>query len=178
MTSIVPPARAGLRLATERLTLTPAGAALCRASLHGPAELAAALGVTVPSTWPPRDLVDALAFYASSIAARDGNDGWGLWLITSPSHGSLVGSAGFKGRPDRRRCVEIGYGIEPDYRRRGYATEAVAALLEWAWANDVERVVAECEVTNVASAAVLRRIGMTLVERRGKMLWWELRKPS
>jgi RimJ/RimL family protein N-acetyltransferase len=45
----------------------------------------------------------------------------------------LVGAGGFKGAPDARGEVELGYGIVPEYQRRGYATEAVRGLSEFAF---------------------------------------------
>ena len=29
--------------------------------------------------------------------------------------------------------MELGYTIEPDYRRNGYAKESAIAMMEWAW---------------------------------------------
>jgi len=76
---------------------------------------------------------------------------------------SVVGSAGFMGkRPDNGEPIELGYGVHPDYRNRGYATEATRALVEWALAQPpVERVVAKCDPANAPSVRVLEKIGMT-----------------
>ncbi|MEP6479196.1 MAG: GNAT family N-acetyltransferase [Rhodoglobus sp.] len=43
--------------------------------------------------------------------------------------GSPVGLAGFHGAPDDAGMVEIGYRIDPVYRRRGYARQALETLL-------------------------------------------------
>jgi len=42
----------------------------------------------------------------------------------------VVGSVGFHGPPNEAGQVEIGYHVEPGFRRRGFATEAVRALLD------------------------------------------------
>jgi RimJ/RimL family protein N-acetyltransferase len=56
--------------------------------------------------------------------------------------------------------VEIGYTILPADRRRGYAVEAVGALVTWALeADDVSTVLASVATDNEASHAVLRRVG-------------------
>ena len=44
----------------------------------------------------------------------------------------VIGSIGFHGPPDEQGRLEIGYRVEPRYRRRGYAREAVRAMFDWA----------------------------------------------
>lgn len=74
--------------------------------------------------------------------------------------GTPVGGIGFKGLPDRRGDVEIGYEIWPLYRRTGYAVEAVSALTSWALARPgVKRVAAQTAPENVISQRVLARCG-------------------
>jgi ribosomal-protein-alanine N-acetyltransferase len=170
--------RHGALVTTARLELVGCSLAAARASLRSPEALERFLGRPVPSTWPPEELRDALALHAAVGRDDPALRGWGLWLalLASPG-GSLVGSAGFKGAPDRAGTVEIGYGIEPPFRRRGLATEAAGALLRWAVARGVSRVIAECHPSNDASMGVLRRLGMRRIETRGGMLWWERTAP-
>jgi RimJ/RimL family protein N-acetyltransferase len=91
-------------------------------------------------------------------------DGWGAWLLFHREE--VVGDAGFKGPPQDGE-VELGYSIIPGQRRRGYATEAAQALVDWALAQPgVERVVAETEPENEASQRVLERAGMRRLDER------------
>jgi [ribosomal protein S5]-alanine N-acetyltransferase len=57
------------------------------------------------------------------------------------------------------------YEIDPDQRGRGYATEAAEALVRYAF-DDMRcaRVVATTEHTNLASQAVMRKLGMRILE--------------
>lgn len=55
--------------------------------------------------------------------------------------GQSIGSCGFKGRPDNEGVVEIAYGIDPDQQGQGYASEAAAALVGFAFDCDQVRVV-------------------------------------
>ncbi len=74
--------------------------------------------------------------------------------------GVVVGHAGFHGPPDPSGMVEMGYTVEPAWRRRGYARAMVRALLAWAAAEDgVTRVRASISPDNEASLATLRGFG-------------------
>jgi len=57
----------------------------------------------------------------------------------------------------------MGYAIAPRYRRRGFATEAAAVVLDWADGHGVD-VYASIRPPNPASARVLEKIGMRLVD--------------
>ncbi len=174
----MPEARPAEDLITPRLRLVPCPLEVARASLQHPASLQAHIGVEVPPSWPPSDLLDALTMYARDLGGDPSHLGWGIWLVIARREAKLVGSVGFKGKPDRDRCVEIGYGIEAASRRRGYATEAVGALLAHAWRSGVHKVVAECHPDNTASIRVLTKSGMRRTESSGPMLWWELCRPT
>lgn len=101
---------------------------------------------------------------------------WGPWQIQVGDDGLVIGGAGFKGPPDQRGDVEIGYGLVTSARGQGYATEAVQALVELVAHHEVSAVSAETAVDNLASQRVLLRCGFTTVaEGRGPMgpaLWW------
>lgn len=76
----------------------------------------------------------------------------------------MVGNAGFHGQPGvnaagTARALEIGYGILPEHRRRGYATEAVAALLAWARTEGIHHFVASVAPANEPSLAIIRKLG-------------------
>jgi RimJ/RimL family protein N-acetyltransferase len=55
---------------------------------------------------------------------------WITGIVWDPERRLAVGRAGFHGPPDEAGMVEIGYSIDPLYRRQGYARAALRALLE------------------------------------------------
>jgi RimJ/RimL family protein N-acetyltransferase len=58
-------------------------------------------------------------------------------------------------------CAEIGYGLHPDAWGRGLATRIAVAAVNYAFnALHLHRVEATCDARNVASMAVLRKVGM------------------
>lgn len=154
-------------LSTERLELVRATPERLRADLAGPAALAVVLAATVPDNWPP-DLYDR---GATEWALRYAEEHpvqlqWGMYYVIDPAAEggpAVVGIVGFKGHP-QDGVVELGYSILSQFRRRGYATEAVAALVELALAyEEVDRVAAQTLPDLSASIAVLERSGFVFV---------------
>ena len=75
-----------------------------------------------------------------------------------------VGTVGYKGPPSADGTVEVGYGILPEYQRRGYASEAVRALLARAFAVPaVRRVIAETLPELTASIGVMTKCGLSFI---------------
>lgn len=154
------------RIHTPRLVLLAATAGRLRAELAGTDALAAATGARVPADWPP-ELYDRDAVLYSLRAAEASPDDpprWGAWYVVEPSPqggpGTLVGMCGFHAPPTPRGDVELGYGLLPAARGRGYATEATRALTALAFAEPaVRRVLAETLPHLDASIRVMERAG-------------------
>ena len=84
--------------------------------------------------------------------------GWLVKLVVAD--GIVVGYAGFHGPPDEAGMVEIGYTVDPPYRRQGFAKAIVTALLERAAAEPTVRTVrATISPTNQASLATIAGFG-------------------
>lgn len=104
----------------------------------------------------------------------DADRAFGHRLVVERSSAQLVGAAGFFG-PPRHGRVEIGYGIVPSRRRRGYATEAILGLVTYAFARpEVIEIVACTEPENVASARVLEKAGFTRGSGDGESVSYRL----
>ena len=103
-------------------------------------------------------------------------------LFSDDSARQIVGSGAFKSLPQERR-IEIGYGISPACRRRGYATTGVQLLVDEAFASGlIEEVYAEVSSSNEASRGVLRKIGFIfqriVTTDEGVMELWTKQKPK
>jgi [ribosomal protein S5]-alanine N-acetyltransferase len=107
---------------------------------------------------------------SETIPQRSGTaSGW----LSRTRRKRWIGSAGFQGKPDDQGSIEIGFGVHPDFRNAGYATEAVNALLSWArLQTDVRAVIAHCDPSNPASIRVLEKAGMRTTEGRDNLLAW------
>lgn len=111
----------------------------------------------------------ALWVWQVTVAAELDVDGQRRWLacaVLDARDGVVVGHAGFHG-PPRDGMVEIGYSIDPSYRRRGYGRATVLELLREARACDeVDRVRASINRTNEASFATVAGLGFVAVGER------------
>ena len=83
------------------------------------------------------------------------------WAIVMRDGGAVVGFCGFFVRPVKG--TTMGYGIVPEYRGCGLATEAARAVLDWAERHDID-VYSSIRPPNPASVRVLEKIGMRLVD--------------
>ncbi|WP_410612488.1 GNAT family N-acetyltransferase [Amycolatopsis sp. lyj-109] len=98
------------------------------------------------------------------IAADPHNARWLARQAVVGDEGVVVGHAGFHGPPDESGTVEIGYSVDPAFRRRGYARAALTELLRRAAAETgVHTVRATISPDNVASLATIAGFGFVQV---------------
>lgn len=83
---------------------------------------------------------------------------YAMWQIELKD-GTHIGELCFKGLSNDG-VAEIGYGIQEAHQRHGYATEAVKAVLAWAFSfKEVTAIEAEVTIENIASQKVLAKCG-------------------
>jgi RimJ/RimL family protein N-acetyltransferase len=76
------------------------------------------------------------------------------------SEAKLVGNIGVRDINRRMLTAEIGYGIAPEARGNGYATEAVRLVTQRAFAESpLRKLIAYVHEENVASTRVLEKVG-------------------
>jgi RimJ/RimL family protein N-acetyltransferase len=103
----------------------------------------------------PYGVDDARAWIES--LAEEGQ-GWTFAVTAKAEGGSLIGACGYGRRHDDE--PEIGYWIGEPYWGRGYATEAVRAVIDHLFSvTDLDALSAGCRVTNLASRRVIEKCG-------------------
>jgi RimJ/RimL family protein N-acetyltransferase len=102
------------------------------------------------------------------LALLEGSSQADLWIhgftLIDRANSRSVGQCGFKGPPGTEGVVEISYGIAPEHQGKGYATEAAAALTDYAFRQrEVRAIRAHTLPETNASARVLTKCGFRCV---------------
>ena len=147
-------------------------AELLRAEGDDRARFGALLDAAVPESWPPELYDDdARRWTLNVVESAPETEGWWMYYLVRDAGDApreVIGVGGYKSPPDATGTVEIGYGVVPEQRRRGYASMAVRALLRRAFAfPEVDRVTAETLPELAPSIGVLEKAGFTLAEGEG-----------
>jgi ribosomal-protein-alanine N-acetyltransferase len=123
------------------------------------------IGASVPVDM--RDQLDAfLQFRIADLRVDPTAQPWlGRAIVLTEPDGTrrIIGTCGFHSPPEPTGRVEVGYSVQAEYRRRGIATEVVHALFDWAHANGVDRFRASVAPDNLASLAIVKRLGFRQV---------------
>jgi [ribosomal protein S5]-alanine N-acetyltransferase len=86
--------------------------------------------------------------------------GESVTLAITEKDGSLVGAVALAIARAHQRA-ELGYWIAVPHWGRGYATEAAAAMVDYAFGTlELRRVVARCLTRNAGSVRVMEKLGM------------------
>jgi RimJ/RimL family protein N-acetyltransferase len=118
--------------------------------------------------------------FMERLRAATRPDPWnfGFAILHKVDH-VIVGFCSFTGAPDSSGLVEIAYGIAPDYQWKGYATEAAAALVEFASADRrVKTICAHTLPETNPSTRVLEKCGFRkigeIIDSENNLVWrWE-----
>ena len=114
--------------------------------------------MTLP--WPYTS--DDAVFFLESLVP----DGWRTereftWALREASDGPLLGVVGMRVQPEPR-TLDIGYWLGAPHRGHGYMAEAARAAVAWAFDSlEVDTVLWECVVGNLASVGVARAAGFS-----------------
>jgi RimJ/RimL family protein N-acetyltransferase len=144
---------------TERLVLRP----FEPGDLDALADMTSLPEVARYLYWEPRSRAEATASLQKKMAAtRIEREGEILSLAVTPlSGGSPVGDLTLVYSSAVHAQAEIGYIFHPAVHGRGWATEAVRALVDLAFDGlGVHRVFGQIDGRNAASGAVLERLGL------------------
>ena len=104
---------------------------------------------------PPRTVVDAWL----DVPAADREAGLGIWVLVTPN--GRIDGAVLLLRDAAPRTAELVYLLHPRAWGRGLATRMAWTVMSYAFARgQVDAVIAGADVPNVASIAVMQRLGM------------------
>lgn len=146
-------------LETKRLRLVP----MTRACLTAVDDVDAIARVTharVPASWPVEHYdQDVLDFTRASLDADPTTEFVMRYVVVREPEPVVIGMVGAL-TPDADGRMMTGYSVLPEFRRCGYASEALAAIVEWAWTRlEVRTIAGDTYPELVASIATMRRCG-------------------
>jgi GNAT superfamily N-acetyltransferase len=104
--------------------------------------------------------VRACTGFLRGVAERGGPGVFGVYRIRLLDTGVAVGGIGFHGPPDAEGFVTVGYGVVPSVRGKGYATEALRALVGVAREAGAAGVKGDADLANTASHRVMEGAGL------------------
>jgi len=120
----------------------------------------------LPDGWPDAHDRGFLDFRLRQMRERPEIQEWFVYAVVLPEgERPMIGHAGFHGPPGvnavkAQDAVEVGYSVFEPYRRHGYATEVVRALIGWASReHGIQHFVASISPGNEPSLALVRRLG-------------------
>ena len=120
-----------MRIQSERLELIRCNQELLRALIYDRTEFEKILNVKIPEKYTE------FGFTPLQYAIEKLNDpkesGWWTYLPIHVAANMLIGTCGYKGKPDNNGMVEIGYEVIQELRNKGYGKEIARALLEHAF---------------------------------------------
>lgn len=173
MVNMVPVEGRPVRLVSDRLLLRDLKAgdwpAVC--ALRGDPAVAGGLGLAAEGEGESRAWLDR-AMHSNRLLPREV---YHLAIVLRETE-SVVGWIGMhQAAGDGDAVYEVSFALLPDYWGKGMMTEAVVALLSFAFEGlKAKRVVAECLPENGASARVLEKVGMGYEGRAGECLRFAL----
>lgn len=110
---------------------------------------------------PPQDKVQKLI--AGQLKHWE-DHGYGWWAVVPRSKSELIGWNGLQFLPETEE-VEVGYLLAKAFWRKGLATEAARASLQYGFEKlELENIVAIVHPENIASRRVIEKLGMSLVD--------------
>lgn len=116
--------------------------------------------------YPYRFDEDRVRSWIARNRLRYEKDGFGLWAVILKETGELIGDCGITLQEIHGTWLpEVGYHIRKDCQRKGYASEAAAACIRWAFTHyDFPAVYSYMKYTNVPSQKTALKNGMVFVE--------------
>jgi ribosomal-protein-alanine N-acetyltransferase len=146
-------------IATERLLLRPV-------TLDDVPDIFAFTSNPITSewlTWYPHQTPADTARFVSSTLVKYETNAPAQWVMANKDDDKVIGICGFVNYSAYDENGEVAYVVSPDYWGRGLLTEALTAIIQWAFAHGgLSRIEARCEVGNVASERAMQKAGLRL----------------
>ena len=115
--------------------------------------------------WGPNTEQDSIDFVNTMIdqANHDLRYKFDLAIVHKESN-KVIGGVGIRRITENSLVADLGYAINPDFQGKGFASEAVKAMFDFAFEKlNLKVIYATCDVKNIPSYKVMEKCGMTKV---------------
>ncbi len=130
--------------------------------------------------WLPRDTFEETVDFVKRNAEQWNRPDQTNFEFVIIYDGKIIGGCGCDlGFSEDHSYAELGWVINKKYRKQGFASEAAAAVLDFAFTKTgINKVYAQCDCNNAASFGVMKKIGMKLVDDKGTRTYPKTGKTS
>lgn len=98
-----------------------------------------------------------------------------LWTVINRNENRAVADVCFQGEPNEEGEIEIGYGTYEQHQGKGYMTEALQGMIDWASKqNNIKAVIASTDKINIASYTILEKNAFIKVGETSEQFNWRL----
>jgi RimJ/RimL family protein N-acetyltransferase len=98
-----------------------------------------------------------------------------IWTAISKAQNKMIGDLCIVGEPNADGEIEIGYGTYDEFQGKGFMTEIVSGIIEWAKKqSSVKSIIASTDKTNLASFKVLQKNNFIKVGETETAFNWKL----
>jgi len=127
-------------LTTPRLRLVPMTADCC-ASPDARDVIERVTAARVPDSWPVEHYDQEALDYTRNVLEKEPETEYLMrYMVTNGDEPQVIGIVG-GAAPDEEGRAVIGYSVDPAWQRRGFAGEALTALVDWMRGDERVRVV-------------------------------------
>jgi ribosomal-protein-alanine N-acetyltransferase len=115
--------------------------------------------------WGPNTLEDTHKFVAAMVQQTETNPRYKFdFAVCLKETGLLIGGCGIRRETELSQVANLGWAINPEFQRNGYATEAARALIEFGFQKlNLSVIYATCDTRNAPSFKVMEKLGMKKV---------------
>jgi RimJ/RimL family protein N-acetyltransferase len=119
----------------------------------------------------PFSLLRAETAVANFMASDPDRAGWFQYAIELGENKALIGDVAVH-LHDNLKQAELGFTLATAYQKRGFATEAVGAVIDRLFrVQGLHKITGECDARNAASAGLMERLGFTREGRLRQQTW-------
>jgi ribosomal-protein-alanine N-acetyltransferase len=99
------------QISSDRLILIPFTINIATSVLNRELEVLEKLGIKIDKNWPDSETIEVLPKIIKNLEIVKEPTGFESWMIIKKDNMTVIGDAGFKGKPNASGEVDIGYAV-------------------------------------------------------------------